>query len=310
MAYSKDTVNDIIVPKKWYEKLPREAWSHYQKIRQPDVWFEVYRLTPSVYALYEDGQFEEVVSYLVLGEAKAALIDTGNGVGDIKSLVDKLTELPVTVVNTHTHSDHIGGNYQFSEVAVLDTDFSRERALKGLTKEQMGDFLEGDMVWKPLPEYFEASNWRIRPFRVTRWLKDGDMVDLGSRTLEIIHTPGHSPDSICILDRENRLFWTGDTFYPAPIYVYRPTTSLDQFISSFNKMTELMPAYDWVIPSHNEPRIEKLLIRECYEAAISIREGTAGRYKEGVAAGIKVRRYDYDRFSLIVRAEASDKEKS
>ena len=303
MAYSKNTANDIIVPKKWYERLPRDAWSHYEKINQPDQWFEVYKLTPSIYALYEDGQFEEVISYLVLGEKKAALIDTGNGIGDIKSVVIRLTDLPITVVNTHTHGDHIGGNHLFNDIAVLDTDFSRDRALNGQTKEQMGDFLEGDMVWKPLPEYFDPSDWRIRPFKVTRWLKDGDKVDLGSRKLEIIHTPGHSPDSVCILDRENRMFWTGDTFYPAPIYVYSPTTSLDQFISSFGKMTELMPHYDWVLPSHNEPRIEKPLIKKCYEAALSIREGTAGPYTEGVAAGIKVKRYDYGRFSLIVRAE-------
>jgi glyoxylase-like metal-dependent hydrolase (beta-lactamase superfamily II) len=101
----------------------------------------------------------------------------------------------------------------------------------------------------------------------------------------------------------NRVFWTGDTFYPAPIYLYSPTTSLDQFIDSFSRMVRLLPHYDWVIPSHNEPRIEKHLIRECHEAALSIRDGTAGLYKEGMAAGVKVRRYDYDRFSLIVRAE-------
>ena len=302
MAYSNDTENNIIVPEKWYEKLPREAWERYPKVEQPDDWFEVYNLTTNVYAIYEDGQFEEVISYLVLGDERGALIDTGNGIGDISALVERLTDLPVLVVNTHTHGDHIGGNHQFEEVAVYETDFSKERAEKGQTREQMGHFLDDDMVWKEFPDYFDKEAWRIKPFKVTRWLKEGDIIDLGGRTLEIIHTPGHSPDSVCILDRENSLFWTGDTFYPAPIYIYSPTTSLDQFIESFGKMVELMPQYDWVMPSHNEPRIEKELIRECYEAAKSIKAGTAGKYSEGVAAGIKVHRYDYDRFSLIVRA--------
>ncbi|MBT5642324.1 MBL fold metallo-hydrolase, partial [Candidatus Bathyarchaeota archaeon] len=80
-------------------------------------------------------------------------------------------------------------------------------------------------------------------------------------------------------------------------------TNLDQFIESFRKMTELIPEYEWVMPSHNEPRMEKHLIKACYEAAISIRDGTAGEYSEGVASGINVHRYDYGRFSLIVRAE-------
>jgi hypothetical protein len=79
MAYSNNTNSDIIVPKKWYENLPRKIWNNYEKIEQPDQWFEVYRLTDDVYGIYEDGQFEEVISYLVLGNSKSALIDTGNG---------------------------------------------------------------------------------------------------------------------------------------------------------------------------------------------------------------------------------------
>ena len=303
MAYSNDTNSDIIVPKKWYDKLPREAWSKYEKVEQPDPWFEVYKLSDTVYAVYEDGQFEEVISYLVLGKEKAALIDTGNGIGDIKKLIDGLTSLPVLVVNTHTHGDHIGGNHQFSEVLAFESDFSKDRADNGQTREQMGHYLDGDMVWKPLPPYLDIDAWRIHPFKVTRWLKDGDKIDLGGRTLEVVHTPGHSPDSICLIDKENKLFWTGDSFYPAPIYIYAPTTSLDQFIESFAKMVELMPQYEWVMPSHNEPKIEKHLIKECYEAAKSIKAATAGEYTEGVAAGVKVHRYDYGRFSLIVRAE-------
>jgi glyoxylase-like metal-dependent hydrolase (beta-lactamase superfamily II) len=303
MAYSDNTELDIIVPKKWYEKLPREAWSHYDKVSQPDPWFEVYKLTDTVYAIYEDGHFEEVICYLVLGAEKAVLIDTANGIGDIKSLVEKLTDLPIMVVNTHTHVDHVGGNYQFNSIAAPDTEFSRTQAKNGKSKAEMGHYLDGDMVWKPFPENFNPETWKIRPFKVTRWLKDGDKIDLGGRVLEVISTPGHSPDSICLLDRENKIFWTGDSFYPAPIYVYSPTTSLDQFIESFAKMVEYMPYYEWVMPSHNEPKIEKHLIKECYEAAKSIKAGTAGDYTEGVASGIKVHRYDYGRFSLIVRAD-------
>lgn len=303
MAYSDGTDRDIIVPNKWYNKLPREAWRHYSKVDQPDNWFEVYRITSGVYAIYEDGQFEEVISYLVLGERTAALIDTGNGVGDIKALIGRLTDLPVIVVNTHTHGDHIGGNHLFKDVAIFDSEFSRERAASGQTREQMGKYLEGEMVWKEFPEYFEKDSWRIHPFKVTRWLHDGDIINLGSRCLEVVHTPGHSPDSICLLDRDNGLFWTGDSFYPAPIYLYSETTSLDGFIESLGKMTELMPYYEWVVPSHNEPYVEKSLIKMCLEAAENIKEGTAGDFTEGIAAGIRVRRYDYERFSIIVRAE-------
>jgi glyoxylase-like metal-dependent hydrolase (beta-lactamase superfamily II) len=303
MAYSNDTDSGIIVPKKWYDNLPREAWNNYEKVDQPDQWFEVYKLTDTVYAIYEDGQFEEIISYLVLGDEKAALIDTGNGIGEIKKLVEKITDLPVIVVNTHTHGDHIGGNHQFSEILVYDSSFSRDRANNGQSKEQMGNYLDSDMVWKPFPDYFDPETWSIKPFKVNKWLKDGDSIELGGRVLEVIHTPGHSPDSICLIDKENKLFWTGDSFYPAPIYVYSPTSSLEHFIESFAKMVELMPKYEWVMPSHNEPKMEKHLIEECYNAAKNIKAGTSEGYTEGISAGIKVHRYNYGRFSLIVRAD-------
>jgi hypothetical protein len=63
-----------------------------------------------------------------------------------------------------------------------------------------------------------------------------------------------------------------------------------------------MEYFEWVMPSHNEPKIEKHLLEECYDAAKSIKSGTAGQYKEGIADGIRVHRYDYERYSLIVRA--------
>ena len=74
MAYSDGTEGEIIVPLKWYENLPRPAWAHSPTVEQPDGWFEVYRLTDTVFAVYEDGQFEEVISYLVLGGDSAALV--------------------------------------------------------------------------------------------------------------------------------------------------------------------------------------------------------------------------------------------
>ena len=85
--------------------------------------------------------------------------------------------------------------------------------------------------------------------------------------------------------------------------MYAQASNLDHFIESLGKMTRLIPEYEWVMPSHNEPKMEKHLVKECFEAAISIRDGTAGEYSEGVAGSINVHRYDYERFSLIVRAE-------
>jgi len=292
----------LLIADRWWDKLPRKIYASLEQVPISQDWFQVYRVLPDIYVFYEPYQYEEAISTLILGTEKAILIDTGCGIGNIRKAVEEVTDLPVMVLNTHAHNDHIAQNYQFDEIAMLDHPWSHE-AQKGLPNSEMAHLITDGMLWKPFPTYFDAETWLIHPFKVTRWLKDGDKIDLGGRTLEVVHTPGHSPDSICLIDKENKLFWTGDSFYPAPIYIYAPTTSLEQFIASFAKMAELMPLYEWVMPSHNEPKIEKHLIKECYDAAKSIKAGTAGEYTEGVAAGIKVHRYDYGRFSLVVRAE-------
>ena len=293
---------DLIVPSKWYDALPRPSWSRFQKVKTSKEWFEVYKITPEVYALYEDGQFQEVISYLILGDNKAALIDTGYGMGDIKSLVEELTDLPIIVVTTHTHVDHIGQHNEFSDIAVYDHLFSRENAAKGREQKGMGDALGPGMYWKKLPEGLTPENYHIPPFKVTRWLKDGDKIDLGNKELEIIHTPGHSPDSVCILDKDSKLFWTGDTFYNAPLYVYSSTTNLDDFINSYRKMNELSDHYDYLMPSHNETYIPKEIIARVLETAEDIKIGAAGEFREQQRGNITIRRYDREGFAIIVKA--------
>jgi len=302
MAYSKNTDAGLIVPKKWYESLPRPSWSRFDKVETSHPWFDVYETTPETYAIYEDGQFEEVISYLVIGEDTAALVDTGNGIGDIRGLVEELTDLPVMVVNTHAHLDHTGGNAAFEEVALYDHPFARERN-KGRPREgiDVGDYLGEGMVWKPLPRGVDPATWYTKPYNVTKWMKEGDRIDLGGKELEVIHTPGHTPDSVCLLERHERLLFTGDIFYPAPIYIYSKDSDIDEFISSFRKMVKA--DYDYAMPAHNESKVEKKVVEDVLTAIEAIKAGKAGAYKPGVANGIKVRRYDYPRFALIVRDE-------
>ena len=300
MAYSKNTDAGLIVPKKWWGALPRPSWSRFTKVETAQPWFDVFEVTPECYALLESGQFEEVISYLVLGEDRAALIDTGNGIGDIRGLVEELTDLPVSVICTHSHTDHTGDCWRFDEVALYDNKFARDR-LKGRSKEDMTRFLGDGMVWKPLPSAFSLTNYETKTFAVTQWMRERDVFDLGGKTLEVTHTPGHSPDSVSLLERREKLLFTGDIFYLAPIYVYAPSTSLDEFIGSFRKMVAI--PYDYAMPGHNETMVERRYVEAVLAAAESIKAGAAGSFKAGVARGIKVHRYDFDRFSLIVRDE-------
>ena len=102
--------------------MPRPEWSRYERVAIDDGWFEVYRILDGIFAIYEPGQFEEVISFLITGEDMALLFDTGLGIGDIRGVVDELTDLQVVVLNSHTHYDHIGGNYQFETIYAMDTN--------------------------------------------------------------------------------------------------------------------------------------------------------------------------------------------
>jgi glyoxylase-like metal-dependent hydrolase (beta-lactamase superfamily II) len=86
-------------------------------------------------------------------------------------------------------------------------------------------------------------------------MKEGDKINLGCKELEVIHTPGHTPDSVSLLERRERLLFTGDIFYPAPIYIYSKDSDIDEFISSFRKIVKAN--YDWAMPAHNEAMVEK-----------------------------------------------------
>jgi glyoxylase-like metal-dependent hydrolase (beta-lactamase superfamily II) len=197
---------------------------------QPSEWWRVYRLAEGTYALYEPNQFEEAISYLVLGSERGVLIDAGTGIGDIRQVVEELTDLPVSVVLTHEHYDHIGGAYRFDEIAAPSNPAGLEVLGRGRDNASLQGYLTDEYLWKPLPPGFDGATWTIPPVQPTLLLDDGDIIDLGGRTLEVIATPGHSPAHICLLDRENRLLWTGDHFFPGPLYAFGADVTVDTTI--------------------------------------------------------------------------------
>jgi glyoxylase-like metal-dependent hydrolase (beta-lactamase superfamily II) len=290
----------LLIQNRWWEKLPRKIYATLERIPISQYWFEVYRIKPDIYIFYEPYQYEEAISTLLLGEEKAILIDTGCGIGNIRKAVEEIMDLPITVLNTHSHNDHIAQNYLFEEIAMLDHPWSH-KAQNGLPNSEMAHLLEEGMIWRELPEDFDPENYVVPGFKVTHWLKDGDRIDIGNRSLEVLHTPGHSPDSICLLDREDQLFFTGDMFYTGSIYTYLNGGDLPTFIDSYVKMLNYYDDYEYLMPSHNEPLVEKSLLNDVFKAVVDIAEGR-GKYLEGLDRGVPIRKYDYDRFSIITRS--------
>jgi glyoxylase-like metal-dependent hydrolase (beta-lactamase superfamily II) len=291
----------LLIEPHWWDKLPRKVYSTLKRIPSRQDWFEVYMIKDEIYVLYEPGQYEEALCTLILGEKKAFLIDTGCGIGNIKSVVEEITKDPVTVINTHSHNDHIAQNYMFDEIAMFDHPWSIA-AQKGLPAEEMAHLIAPGMVWKPFPKEFDSDNYVVPEFRVTKWFRDGDYIDLGKRKLEVIHTPGHTPDSCCFLDRDDEMLFTGDMFYTGGIYTYLNGGNVPTFIDSYEKMLRHYDEYCVLMPSHNEPLVEKSLLKGVYRAVVDIVEGR-GSYREGMDRGIPIKKYDYRRFSIVTRSD-------
>lgn len=176
----------------WWDNLPRSEWTKFKQIKTKSNWFEVYQITPNIIAIYEPGQFEEVISYLITGKEKALLWDTGTGIGDMKKLVNKLTSLEIIVLNSHTHYDHVGGNYQFETIYGLNDKFTHKNA-KGKAHKIAKEFISGDWIWKPTPSTFSKETYESKPFNITKTIMNGSKIDLGGIILEVIQTPGIHP---------------------------------------------------------------------------------------------------------------------
>lgn len=184
----------------------------------PTPWFDIEEVEPGVLAITEPGHYEYVRSYLVIGTKEAALIDTGTGIGNLSAVVRSFTTIPMRVILTHTHWDHIGNAYRFNHVFAFEHPLEHERIEKGLPAGStlVQDALRKKHFGRPTPTDFKPHAFSI-PGQRALPVRDGDLFNLGNRQLRILHTPGHTPGSIAVFDSTNGLLFTGDTFYLGPL---------------------------------------------------------------------------------------------
>lgn len=278
----------------WWDALPRAVWSEFERIEHSQPWFEVYRIRPGVLALYEPGQFEEVISYLIVGSERALLFDTGLGIGDMHRLAGELTDKDVAVLNSHTHYDHVGGNHAFTTIYGTDTEYTRKHEL-GRTHAEVAEFVGEGWIWKDTPEGFSADAYVSHPFQVSERVTDGQIISLGDIDLEVLLTPGHAPDSLCLLDRQRRLLFTGDTFYPATLYAHLPGSTFDDYQQTANRLAELAGEVDVVLPAHNEPTMPSSELVAFRDAFTTMQAADAPYVLTDGS-----REYDFGRFSILV----------
>ncbi|KGR85438.1 MBL fold metallo-hydrolase [Lysinibacillus odysseyi] len=247
-----------------------------------DKWFTVQQIDGKTYAISEYGHWEKVHSFLLLGTEKAVLIDTGLGIDSIKRITDQLTDLPIRVLTTHVHSDHIGSHGEFDALYVHEEEEDwLINGIKGLSIDIIRKNIGRDITIPP-PSTFNPETFTPFQGKPTGLLKDGDKIELGERTLAVLHTPGHSPGHICLFDQAAGYLFTGDLLYDeTPVYAFYPTTNPIELAASWERIARLNGVRK-IYGSHNTLGLDPLLLQEVKKAAHYLREQNLLKFGTGI----------------------------
>lgn len=286
-----------------------------------DEWFVVKNLGDGIHLLAEP---PHVNSFLITGTKRAVLFDTGLGVANIRKVAEQITDLDILVVNSHYHFDHIGGNHLFSKIAIHELGAS---ALAGEvpaewlatymdhTARMLDNFkiyrelddaffhlLDREMLPRPLPSGFDSKAWKTVPTVPSRLLTDGDVLDLGSRSLQVIHTPGHTPDSICLLDAKSGALFAGDTLCTGPHSVHLPDSDPYAAARSTRRLaTEFRTSTNVIYPCHVlRYAVDPGFLEEVAAGFEALIEQKAEHTTGADIFGDQTDEYRFSRFSIFV----------
>ncbi|WP_154792749.1 MBL fold metallo-hydrolase [Occultella kanbiaonis] len=289
-------------------------------------WFHTRDLGAGVVLIAEPGH---VNSFLVIGAERALLFDTGMGIASIGEAVAALTDLPVLAVNSHDHLDHRGGNADLVENAALvdledlcahpagrhdavdpaylaayatamgavHADHETYRRLDASAFFAVGDLPR----MHALPD---LGGWQVGAVPPTRRLADGERIDLGGRTLRVLHTPGHSPDGLALWDEATGTLLAGDTVLAAAHWLHGEGADVAAFDGTLQRLAALRPAR--VLVAHNlRHELPGDAVERVAAAVRAVRSGSSvGRPGHDLLGGPACR-HDVDGVVLLTPSEAS-----
>ncbi|MBQ5328164.1 MAG: MBL fold metallo-hydrolase [Oscillospiraceae bacterium] len=250
-------------------------------------WFLTKQIDENTFVISEPNHWEETNCYLLVGKENALLIDTGLGVSDISKEVLKITNKPVMAVPTHVHWDHIGGLWKFSEFYVHESEkdwieenfpLSNEFVRKMLVK---GNNLTG---------FINVDDYAVFQGNPKKILIDGDIIDLGNRKIEVLHTPGHSPGHMCFFEEKTGYLFSGDLIYKGTLFANYDSTDPEKYIESVQKISKL--PVNRVFPAHHSMDIQTEIISDVYKGLMEIKKQEKLFHGNGL--------FEFDQWSIIL----------
>ncbi|MEE4298696.1 MAG: MBL fold metallo-hydrolase [Pseudomonadales bacterium] len=251
------------------------------------VWFDDYftieQLDERTWAIGEPRYDQQVFNYLIVGRRRALLFDAGTGLRDIRPVVAALTDLPLTFMPSHLHYDHIGNEVTFEHVALVDLPALRARA-------------PDDRLTPTWAEHLgSAEGYAIPTLEIDEWVAPGDYLELGGRRLKLLYTPGHTSDSVSLLDEQRGLMFSGDFLYEGPLFAFLPNSSLAAYLDAAGAVLEVAPEALRIYGAHRTsppgaPRLGIEDVRALRAALEGVRDHTiAGRGRYPVVYPVNAR---------------------
>ena len=206
------------------------------------TWYETRRVGDDVTHIGEPHikEFYRCNIWHVRGRDCDMLVDSGMGVVSLSQHVPLVTEKPCTAVASHTHFDHIGCHHEFPErcVHAAEAQFL-ENPTRGGT---LADPYVTDEIFTQLPPApYVSAQYRVKRAPATRILIDGDVIDLGDRHFEVIHTPGHSPGGIALWEAASGVLFSGDIFYDGPLIEDCYHSNPGDYLQSMRRLEQMRP---------------------------------------------------------------------
>ncbi len=247
-------------------------------------WFAVQQLGPGVWVLQDpigrvvpEYDVSVVNLYLVEGRDRAALIDSGMGIGDVFAACRALTAKPLITLCTHSHWDHVGGAHLFAERLISPLEASR------------------------LNETYEVDGvGTILAAPATGTLEEGGAVDLGGRTLAVWHTPGHSPGHVSLLDSETGLLFCADTCYAGTLWFQTEDANLADWRRSLDRLAA--SGARALCGGHEEPMQEPTLARRVLTGLETALAGHSDWVEFPLDPG--THKHTFGEFSMLLRENA------
>ena len=209
-------------------------------LRWEDVWFAVGTVDADTLAIGEPAYHQKNWSYLITDGGESLLFDTGSGRRPIAPLVARHTAASTQAFPSHMHFDHLGGVNAFGPVIVADLPMLRAMA--------------PDDTLTPTEEAYLGHYENLTPpsFPVGHWAGIGDVLQVGLRHLHLLHTPGHSPDSVSLWEPARNRLYAADFVYRGALYAQTPGASLPDYRATLETRLDSLPGDIEILGAHGQ----------------------------------------------------------